>query len=201
MRADGRHGAARLRRTEESTMTLRTSLLLPLSLVAALAACSTPPERPDTTAPAAAPAAAPQAPPAAAQQPAPQSAVTTVTLPPHLDANSTLLRERSVHFDYDDFGIKREFIPLIERHGRYVAARNELALKLEGHADERGSAEYNLALGQRRAEAVLRALQLQGVRSAQMEAISWGEERPRANAHDEAAWAQNRRVDLQYPNR
>lgn len=182
-------------------MSLRLSPLPLVGLLGLLAACSTPPER-GAGAPTAAPVAqAPTAPAAPTQQAAPASKVTTVTLPPHLDAASPLMRERSVYFDYDDFTIKPEHNALIERHGRYLSGQAGLAVKLEGHADERGSAEYNLALGQRRAEAVLRALGIQGAKAAQMEAVSWGEERPRASGHDEAAWAQNRRVDLEYPKR
>lgn len=177
-------------------------LALPLvALFSLLAACSTPPERGTDAASTAAPATTPGTATPAAQQPAPASTVTPVILPPHLDAASPLMRERSVFFDYDDFSIKSEYSALLERHGRYVAGQGGLAIKLEGHADERGSPEYNLALGQKRAEAVLRALRLQGARAEQMEAVSWGEERPRAMGHDEAAWAQNRRVDLLYPNR
>lgn len=183
-------------------MTLRPHHLPLVVLIGLLSACSSPPER-GTSAPAtsATPAPAPAAAAAPAQQGAPASTVTTVTLPPHLDGASPLMRDRSVYFDYDDFTIKLAHNALIERHGRYLAGRAELAIKLEGHADERGSAEYNLALGQKRAEAVLRALRIHGVKAAQMEAVSWGEERPKASGHDEAAWAQNRRVDLQYPNR
>lgn len=179
----------------------RIPSLATLVLLGSLAACSSAPERRDTAPPVASPTPVAQPAPQAARQAAPASTVTAVTLPSHLDAGSALMRERSVYFDYDEFGIKSEFVPLIERHGRYLAAQGTLAIKLEGHADERGSTEYNLALGQKRAEAVLRALRLQGARAAQMEAVSWGEERPKAPGHDEAAWAQNRRVDLQYPNR
>lgn len=181
-------------------MSLRLSPLPLVCLLGLLAACSTPPQS-GTAAPTAAAPMAPAAPAAPTQQAAPASTVTTVTLPPHLDAASPLMRERSVYFDYDDFTIKAEHNALIERHGRYLAGRAGLAVKLEGHADERGSSEYNLALGQRRAEAVLRALSIQGAKAAQMEAVSWGEERPRASGHDETAWAQNRRVDLEYPKR
>jgi peptidoglycan-associated lipoprotein len=183
-------------------MPLRPSILPLALLLGLLAACSTAPERAADAPKVAAPAApAPQTPAGAGGQAAPASAVTTVTLPPHLDAASALMRDRSVFFDYDEFAIKPAYVALIERHGRYLAGRSTLAIKLEGHADERGSAEYNLSLGQKRAEAVLRALRLQGATAAQMEAVSWGEERPRAPGHDEAAWAQNRRVDLEYPKR
>ena len=116
-----------------------------------------------------------------------------------LDAKSAISTERSVDFDYDEFSIKPQYTVLIERHGKYLAAKPSLAVRIEGHADERGGSEYNLALGQKRAEALLRALQLYGVKPAQVEAISWGEERPKAPGQDEAAWAQNRRDDLQYP--
>jgi peptidoglycan-associated lipoprotein len=181
----------------------------PITLLAAatlvlLSACSTEPQRPTTSAPVttASPSAAPAAPSGSTSpSAAPATAVTTVTLPPYLDPANPLARERSVFFDFDDFSIKPEYTGLVERHGRYLAGQAAVSIKLEGHADERGSPEYNLALGQKRAEAVLRALRLQGVRVAQMEAVSWGEERPRAAGHDEASWAQNRRVDLTYPAR
>ena len=120
-------------------------------------------------------------------------------LAPHLDAKSAISTERSVYFDYDEFAIKPQYAAMIERHGKYLAGKPSLVVRIEGHADERGGSEYNLALGQKRADALVRALQLYGVKPAQMEAVSWGEERPRAAGHDEAAWAQNRRDDLQYP--
>jgi len=127
------------------------------------------------------------------------SSVTTVALAPHLDPSSQISKERSVYFDYDGFSIKSEYAVLIERQGRYLRSQPTLTVKIEGNADERGSAEYNLALGQKRAEAVLKALEIYGAKDTQMEAISWGRERPKATGHDEAAWAQNRRVDLVYP--
>lgn len=187
-------------------MTSAARLVLVSTFVAALAACSS---TPMTPAPAAATTPAPVGPPAAARPAAPApapapvaaSTVATVTLPPHLDPRSPIATERSVFFDYDDFTIKPAYTALLDRHGRYLAGQAALAIRIEGHADERGSKEYNLALGQKRAEAVLRALKIQGVRDAQMEAVSWGEERPRATGHDEAAWAQNRRADLLYPAR
>jgi len=127
------------------------------------------------------------------------SSVATVTLVPHLDPSNPISKERSVYFDYDDFSVKREYAGLIERQGKYMASTPSLSARIEGNADERGSAEYNLALGQKRAEAVLKALKIYGVKDTQMEAISWGRERPMATGHDEASWAQNRRVDLVYP--
>ena len=168
-----------------------------------LAACSsTPVAQAPTPAPVA--VAAPAAPAPAvsrggAAQPVAASSVATVTLPPYLDPKSPLSSERSVYFDFDMFAIKGDYNALIERHGKYLASRPALAIKVEGNADERGSAEYNLALGQKRAQAVLHALKVYGVKDGQVEAVSWGGEHPRATGHDEAAWAQNRRADLVYP--
>ena len=176
--------------------TLGLSFALASSL---LAACSstpvTPPAAPATPAPAAAPAPKP----AAAATPA--STVTTVNLPAHLDPNSAISKERSVYFDFDDFSIKPAYTALVERHGKYLAATAGLTAKVEGNADERGSAEYNLALGQKRAEAVVKALKIYGAKDGQLEAVSWGEERPASSGHDEAAWAQNRRADIVYPKK
>lgn len=186
------------------TRTKTYGLLTLLAL--ALAACSnTPVTPPAPAAPAKTSAVAPPAPtpaakpPAAAAKPAPSSTVATVTLPPHLDPKSPIAAQRSVYFDFDVFTIKSEDTSLLERHGRYLASQPSLFIKVEGNADERGGVEYNLALGQKRAQAVVRALQIYGAKASQMEAVSWGESKPRAAGHDEAAWAQNRRADLQYP--
>jgi peptidoglycan-associated lipoprotein len=177
------------------------------ALAALLGACSSTPVAPPPTAapaPVAAPAATPAAPaPTAAAQPkpAPASTVATVTLPEYLDPKSSISTARSVYFDFDDYAIKTEFSGLVEQHGKYLSSHPALAIKIEGNADERGSAEYNLALGQKRAQAVLRALKIYGAKDTQMEAISWGEEKPKALGHDESAWAQNRRADLRYPTK
>jgi len=121
------------------------------------------------------------------------------TLPPYLDPASALSTKRSIYFDFDDFSIRKEFGSLMELHGKYLANNPAVSIKIEGHSDERGGAEYNLALGQKRAEAVARAIALFGVKPSQVEATSWGEEKPKVTGYDEAAWAQNRRVDLGYP--
>lgn len=126
---------------------------------------------------------------------------TASTLPPYLDPASQLSIKRSVYFDYDNFSVKHDYSPMLEMHGKYLTANPKLTIRVEGNADERGSKEYNLALGQKRAEAVVRTLKVYGVREDQMEAVSWGEEKPRAQGHDEAAFSQNRRVDLVYPNK
>jgi peptidoglycan-associated lipoprotein len=109
-----------------------------------------------------------------------------------------VLVKRSVYFDYDSFEIKPEFQTLLEAHAKFLRDNRARKIALEGNADERGSREYNLALGQKRAEAVRRALTLLGVNESQLEAVSFGEEKPRALGHDEAAWAENRRADLRY---
>jgi peptidoglycan-associated lipoprotein len=131
--------------------------------------------------------------------PAVNPPVVANTLPAYLDANSEISKARSVYFGFDEAKLDTEFNALIERHGRYLAANPKLAIKIEGNTDERGSTEYNLALGQRRAEAVRNAMKVFGAKEEQMEAVSWGKEKPKAAGHDEAAWAQNRRADLQYP--
>ena len=105
---------------------------------------------------------------------------------------------RLVYFDYDSFDLKPESQSIIEAHAKFLRANAQRKVSLEGHTDERGGREYNLALGQKRAEAVRRALSLLGVADAQMEAVSFGKEKPAAMGSDEAAWAQNRRVEIVY---
>ena len=106
--------------------------------------------------------------------------------------------ERVVFFDFDSFEIRPEFASVLEANARHLAADGNRRLALEGHTDERGGREYNLALGQKRAEAVRRAMSLLGVKDAQMEAVSFGEEKPSLGGFDEAAFAKNRRVELTY---
>lgn len=105
---------------------------------------------------------------------------------------------RTVYFDYDSFEVRAEFAATLEAHAKYLAANSSRRVALEGHTDERGGREYNLALGQKRGEAVRRALSLLGVSEAQMEAVSFGEEKPAVVGFDEAAFAKNRRVELTY---
>ncbi|MBL8347647.1 MAG: peptidoglycan-associated lipoprotein Pal [Rubrivivax sp.] len=104
--------------------------------------------------------------------------------------------QRVVYFDFDSFAIRDEFKPLIEGHARVLSANRDRRMVIEGHTDERGGREYNLALGQKRAEAVLRSMTLLGASDAQLEAVSYGKERPAAAGSDEAAWAKNRRAEL-----
>ena len=119
----------------------------------------------------------------------------------HLNPNSAISKERSVYFDFDKFDIKADQTAVVERQGKYLAANAGLKVRVEGNADERGGREYNLALGQKRAEAVARGLKAYGVKDGQAEPVSFGSEKPKAEGHDEAAWAQNRRVDIAYPGK
>ncbi|NBD20185.1 peptidoglycan-associated lipoprotein Pal [Aquabacterium fontiphilum] len=103
---------------------------------------------------------------------------------------------RIVYFDFDSFLVKDEFRPVVEAHARRMNAARDTRIVIEGHTDERGGREYNLALGQRRAEAVQRSLTLLGVSAERIEAVSFGEERPAATGSDESAWSQNRRAEI-----
>ena len=109
-------------------------------------------------------------------------------------ANSTL--PRVVYFDYDSYIVKDEYRPVIELNAKMLTADRKKQMAVEGHTDERGSSEYNLALGQRRAEAVVKSLTLLGVQNSQLEPVSFGEERPAVQGADEAAFAKNRRAEL-----
>ena len=116
----------------------------------------------------------------------------------HLNPNSLISKERSVYFDFDKFDIRANQAAVVERQGKYLAANGALKIRAEGNADERGGREYNLALGQKRAEAVARGMKAYGVKDGQAEPVSFGSEKPKAEGHDEAAWAQNRRADVAY---
>jgi peptidoglycan-associated lipoprotein len=194
-----KHGDATVSHLKNKVLAILTALS-----ALALGACSStpvaPPPAPKPVAVVAPPPPKPATPPAALPAPAPVSTVTTVTLPEYLNPKSELYSGRSLYFDFDKAVVKPEYTPLIERHGKFLVANPKVHIRIEGNTDERGSAEYNLALGQRRAAAVLNSLKLYGVPESQMEAVSWGEEKPKVTGHDESAWAQNRRADLQYPS-
>ena len=104
--------------------------------------------------------------------------------------------KRSVYYEFDQYDVKAEYRALVETHARWLRANPKARLTIEGNADERGSREYNVALGQKRAEAVMKLMTLYGARANQIEAVSFGEEKPRLTGHDEAAWAENRRSDF-----
>ena len=124
--------------------------------------------------------------------------VTTTESAMPTDESAALLETRVIYFDFDKSEVKSEFQDLITAHAEYIAGHPDITVVLEGHADERGTREYNIALGERRAKAVKQLLVLQGVAEKQLQVISFGEERPVALGHDESAWSLNRRVELLY---
>lgn len=145
-------------------------------------------------------------PSAAARTPAGTAGMTTVagaatadvTTPgAHRDPASPLA-QRVIYFEFDSAVIDSRFQPILEVHSAYLKANPGFKVILQGHADERGSREYNLALGQRRAESVRQAMTLLGVADGQMEAVSLGEEKPAVEGHDESAWKMNRRTEIHY---
>jgi len=109
-----------------------------------------------------------------------------------------ILSKRSIYFDYDSYTVKDEFRSVVEAHAKYLNSHKDRKVIIQGNTDDRGGTEYNLALGQKRAEAVRKALVLLGVSDAQVEAVSFGKEKPKALGSDEAAWAENRRSDIAY---
>lgn len=133
---------------------------------------------------------------AVSTQPNP-NAVAPVTVDELNNPNSPLAK-RSVYFDFDSYSVKSDYDSLLKAHARYLQSHPQRHVLIQGNTDERGTAEYNLALGQKRAEAVKKALETDGVSDSQMEAVSLGKEKPMATGHDEASWAQNRRADIIY---
>jgi peptidoglycan-associated lipoprotein len=119
-------------------------------------------------------------------------------LNPILKDPNNILSKRSVYFDYDSFTVKNEYRATVQAHAQYLRDNAAAKVLLQGNADERGSREYNLALGQKRADSVRSAMTLSGAKDSQIEAVSLGEEKPRATGHDEASWAENRRTDIRY---
>ena len=173
-------------------------LVMSVLLINLLAACATqkPAEPVSETQPA--PEAAVE-PIDAAVQPitAPTIRSAPVAVDPLNDPHS-LLAKRSVYYPFDVYAVQDADQPAVRAHAKYLAEHPNRTVRLEGHADERGSSEYNLALGQRRAEGVKKMLVLGGAKDGQIETVSYGEEKPKASGHDEASWEQNRRTDIKY---
>ena len=172
-------------------------LMAALAFSIFLGACSSTPVAPPAPK-AEAPAPVP-APVASVAKPAVPVPVAPVAIAPYLDPSNAMSQKRSVYFDFDQYALKPEYMPVLEMHGKYLSTHPNFSIKVEGNTDEQGGAEYNLALGQKRAQAVVNALKIYGVKDSQMEAISFGKEKPKALGHDDAARAQNRRADLAYP--
>lgn len=169
-------------------------LLIPALLAALLAACSTTPLPEDG-------AGAP-----VESRSGSSAGVTPVTaggldasgLPRELTDPASKLSQRSIYFDLDKYEVKDEYKDLVAAHAKYLTANKGFKVLVQGNTDERGSREYNLSLGQKRAEAVKRSLALLGVKDDQIESVSLGEEKPKNPGHDEAAWTENRRADILY---
>ena len=173
---------------------MNNARFLPLFVIAFVSACASVEEQKPAPAPQ---AVAPAPAPAPAARPAERQAVPSTPSTPAAPARAASAPAKgSVYFDYDKYDIKPEFKTVLEENARYLRENPALRAKVEGNADERGSREYNLALGQRRAEAVMKMMVLLGVPERRLEAVSYGEEKPRRSGHDEASWAENRRGDL-----
>ena len=120
------------------------------------------------------------------------------TLPPELTDPKSILSKRSVYFDYDKFDVRSEYKDLVTAHARFLAKNPQFKMLVQGNTDERGSREYNLALGQKRSDAIKKMITLLGASESQVESVSLGEEKPKDEGQNEAAWAENRRGDMLY---
>ena len=119
-------------------------------------------------------------------------------LPAVLTDPKSILSKRNIYFDYDRYDVKPEYKDLVTAHAKFLSNNRQFRVLIQGNTDDRGSREYNLALGQKRADSVKKMLVLMGAREDQVEAVSLGEEKPRAEGANEAAWAENRRSDILY---
>ncbi|MDA8327807.1 MAG: peptidoglycan-associated lipoprotein Pal [Betaproteobacteria bacterium] len=175
--------------------------LLSLAVMGLLAGCASTPAKVDTAQADAARAAAEKAAAdqaaAAAAAEARAHAQAPVAVNPLNDPNS-LLAQRSIYFAFNKSNVTSEYTPMLQAHAAYLVSHTSAKVQLQGNTDDRGSAEYNLALGQRRADSVRKSLTLLNVPDAQMSTISYGKEKPVATGNDEAAWAKNRRTDIVY---
>jgi peptidoglycan-associated lipoprotein len=127
-----------------------------------------------------------------------KSAVTTVVAGDAAKGDNSPFSKKSIYFDYDSFVLKDEFRAVVEAHAKFLNTNKTKKVVVQGNTDERGSREYNLALGQKRAEVVRKALLSLGVTDGQIEAVSFGEEKPKSTSADEGAFSENRRADLAY---
>ena len=185
--------------SKSAAFTRLLTVAAPLAAALALAACASKPIASPSPAPVVTATPVPVA--AAPRTPAPTAAPSVATpLAAYLDPNSAISQQRSVYFAFDNDALRSQDKTVVELQGRYLAQHPEVHVTVTGNTDERGGSEYNLALGQRRAQSVKTALGLLGVKDTQVEATSFGKEKPKALGHDETAWQQNRRADVVYPN-
>ncbi len=117
-----------------------------------------------------------------------------------LKESGSALAKRSIYYEFNRYDIKEEYVPVIEAHAKFLMDHNDIKVAVQGNCDDRGSREYNLALGQRRADSVKRSMVLLGVGDKMIETVSFGAEKPVALGQDEDSWAKNRRADIVYPN-
>jgi peptidoglycan-associated lipoprotein len=134
----------------------------------------------------------------AAQTTDTRSVATVNAVPSQSTDPKGALAQRSIYFEFDSYTLKDEAKPVTEAHAKNLSAKKGQKIVIQGNTDERGGSEYNLALGQKRAEAVRKALAVQGVAESQIEAVSFGKEKPKATGRDESSWAENRRADIVY---
>lgn len=163
-------------------------IVISIVLLNLLAACAS--QKPQET------AAAPAAPASAAVTVAP--AASAQIYADALNDPQSILAKRSVYYPFDVSEVQAADKPVVQAHGEYLSKHAARTVRLEGNCDERGSNEYNLALGQRRADGVQKMLELGGAKASQLNSVSYGEEKPVGSAHDEASWAKNRRTDINY---
>jgi peptidoglycan-associated lipoprotein len=165
-------------------------LVISLVLLNLLVACaSEKPKEPVAVAPAPAPV---------VEAPAPAPAPAPVVEVDPLNDPASILAKRSVYFPFDVSAVQENDKPIVLAHAKYLSEHPDRKVRLEGNCDERGSNEYNLGLGQRRADSVRKMLVLGGAKASQIETVSYGEEKPRCTDHNEACWKQNRRSDIKY---
>ena len=168
-------------------------LIIPALLALLIAGCSSTPDGPEQGG-------------APVESRGDNSTVATVTasgldgrkLPDELTNPKSILSKRSVYFDYDKYDVKAEYKDLVTAHAKFLANNRQFKMLIQGNTDDRGSREYNLALGQKRADALKKMLTLLGAREEQVESVSLGEEKPKNEGQNEAAWAENRRGDMLY---
>jgi peptidoglycan-associated lipoprotein len=172
--------------------------LLTIIIAGLLAACTAAPVKEQPVATPAVTRSAPTSPPPTESKVTSRPAPAAVVPADPLNDPHGVLAKRSIYFTFDRFEIADEYKPLIQAHARYLIGHRTTRIKIEGHCDERGSREYNIALGQKRADSVKSALRILGVGDDQIETLSWGEEKPADPGHDEQAWSKNRRGDLVY---
>lgn len=167
-------------------------LVISIVLVNLLAACaSQKPKAPEAATPVPSPV-------VTAPAPEPEAAPAPMVGVDPLNDPASILAKRSVYYPFDVSAVQDADKPAVAAHAKYLSEHPDRKVRVEGNADERGSNEYNLALGQRRADGVKKMLELGGAKASQIEAASYGEEKPKATGHDEASWSQNRRSDIKY---